>query len=461
MDDNDKKALYRRIVVSVPEEVLLDRMTTYGYWPSRVDVPADPPDEALERTKIEKEIAQLQKAHTTAQDPDKALADERKRRWEESKQRRKANKAKREADKKERRDQWEAHRKTTVVHAGAGVSGKLHERLSDLDRLGRQGLPLMHNPEDVATFLGLSLGQLRWLTFHRRGATLVHYHRFDIPKKTGGRRLISAPKPTLAAAQQKILATILKPLSPEPEAHGFVTGHSIVSNASPHVGKQVVINMDLADFFPSITFRRVRGLFAKLGYSGSVATVLALLCTEPPRLATEHDGKLYHVALGERVLPQGACTSPAVTNLICRRLDRRLAGLANKHGFSYTRYADDLTFSGALPRAAGRLLRSVRAIVVDEGLEENAAKTRVMRRNRRQEVTGVAVNDKLSISRRERRELRAILHNAAKNGLAAQNRRDHPDFAAYLRGRVAFLCMVDPARAPALEAALARALANP
>jgi len=461
MDDNDKKALYRRIVVSVDEDVLLDRMATYGYWPSGADVPADPPDEALERKKIEKEIGQLQKSHATTQDPDKALAVERKRRWEESKQRRKANKAKREADKKERREKWDEQKKTTIVHAGAGVSDKLQDRQSDLDRLGRQNLPLMHNPEDVATFLGLSMNQLRWLTFHRRGATLVHYHRFDIPKKTGGRRLISAPKPALAAAQQKILSTILTPLAVEPEAHGFVTGHSIVSNATPHVGKAVVINLDLADFFPTLTYRRVRGLFAKLGYSGSVSTVLALLCTEPPRLTTEVDGKMYHVALGERVLPQGACTSPAITNAICRRLDRRLAGLAKKHSFTYTRYADDLTFSGALPKTAGRLLKSVRAILADEGLNENPAKTRVMRRGRRQEVTGLAVNDKLSVTRTARRELRAILHNAAKHGLAAQNRKDHPNFAAYLRGRVAFFRMIDPERAPALEKALARALANP
>lgn len=461
MDDNEKKALYRRIVVSVPEAVLLDRMTTYGYWPAGVDIPADPPAEALERTKIEKEIASLQQAHSTAQDPDEALTQERKRRWEESKQRRKANKAKREADHKLRREQWQAERESTIVHAGPGVSTALGQRQSDLDALGARGLPLMHTPEDVATFLGISLGQLRWLTFHRRGATLVHYHRFDIPKKTGGRRLISAPKPALAAAQEKILATALMPLAVEPEAHGFVTGRSIVTNATPHVGQAVVINVDLADFFPSITFRRVRGLFRKVGYSGSVATVLALLCTEPPRLAAEHDGKIYHVALGERVLPQGACTSPAITNFICRRLDRRLAGLASKHRFTYTRYADDLTFSGARPGTAGRLLSSVRAILADEGLSENPAKTRVMRRGRRQEVTGVAVNDKPSISRRERRELRAILHNAAKHGLASQNRRDHPNFAAYLRGRVAFLRMVDPESARDLEEALERALSNP
>src|SRR5207247_6023375 len=126
--------------------------------------------------------------------------------------------------------------------------------------------------------------------------------------------------------------------------------------------------------------------------SEHVATVLGLLCTEPPRVAAEVDGKVYHVALGERVLPQGACTSPAITNALCRRLDRRLAGLAKRHGFTYTRYADDLTFSGDNGRAVGRLLRSVRSILEAEGFTEDPRKTKGMRRAGRQEVTGVSGN---------------------------------------------------------------------
>jgi hypothetical protein len=132
--------------------------------------------------------------------------------------------------------------------------------------------------------------------------------------------------------------------------------------------------------------------------------------------------------------------------------------LARRHDFTYTRYADDLTFSGDAPRAVGRLLRSVRSIVGAEGLTEHPTKTRVMRRGRRQEVTGLTVNDRPSISRQELRTLRAILHNAARLGLDSQNREGRTDFAAHLRGRVEFACMVDPARAPGLRAALARAL---
>src|SRR5207249_1367718 len=127
---------------------------------------------------------------------------------------------------------------------------------------------------------------------------------------------------------------------------------------------------------------------------------LTLLCTEPPRTAVEVDGKVYHVALGQRVLPQGACTSPAITNALCRRLDRRLAGLGRKHGFTYTRYADDLTFSGDNGKAVGKLLRSVRGIVELEGFHEHPRKTKVMRRGRRQEVTGLTVNLEPRVSRK-------------------------------------------------------------
>src|SRR5581483_3202783 len=152
--------------------------------------------------------------------------------------------------------------------------------------------------------------------------------------------------------------------------------------------------------------------------------------------------------------PQGACTSPAITNALCRRLDRPLSGLARRHRFAYTRYADDLTFSGDKPGAVGRLLRSARAIVVSEGFIDHPSTTRVMRKGARHEVTGVTVNQRVTISREERKRLRAVLHNCARKGLESQNREHHPDFAAHLKGRVDFACMVDPTLGPALRAAL-------
>jgi RNA-directed DNA polymerase len=460
MADDEKAKLYKEIVQRADERTVLERMRLHGFWPADRGLPADPPQEAQERTHIEAELFRLRREHSVVRDPEKALAQERRRRWEESKQRRAAAKVQRQQEATRRHEAWAKHRTATLVNAGAGVSAGLQKTTSDAESLKRRNLPVLHTGREVAAAMGITLPSLRWLTYHRKSATLVHYHRYSIAKKTGGVRYISAPKPALAKAQRWVLEHVLARLEVEAPAHGFVPGRSIVTNAAPHAGRRVVINLDLKEFFPSITFRRVKGLFEKVGYSEHVATVFALLCTEPPRVATELDGKVYHVALGQRVLPQGACTSPAITNALCRRLDRRLSGLAKKHGFAYTRYADDLTFSGDNASAVGKLLKSVRGIVQAEGFTEHPRKTRVMRRANRQEVTGVTVNVRPSVSRREVRQLRAILHNAARQGLASQNRESHPNFAAYLKGRVEFVCMVDSQRAPALREALRKALAS-
>ena len=460
MADDEKARLYREIVQRTTDEQLLARMRLHGFWPANLPLPADPTAEVREREQIEAELARLRQQHSTGRDPEKALNEERKRRWEESKRRRAQRKAERLAEEVRSRDAWNRLRQTTVVHVGEGVSAGLQNTAGDDDALRSRGLPVAQNAAALTAAMKITLSSLKWLTYHRSSATLVHYHRYSIKKKTGGVRYISAPKPALKEAQGWVLENILGKLEAEAPAHGFVPGRSIVTNAVCHTNKKVVVNLDLKDFFPSITFRRVKGLFRKIGYSEHAATVLALLCTEPPRVATELDGKVYHVALGARVLPQGACTSPALTNLLCRRLDRRLSGLAARHGFTYTRYADDLTFSGDNTAAVGRLLRSVRSIVTAEGFTEHPRKTLVMRRARRQEVTGVTVNVKPAVSRKEVRALRAILHNAAKHGLDSQNRDGREDFAAYLKGRVEFVCMVDPSKGPALREALRKAIAG-
>lgn len=458
---DDKARLYKLIVQSTPEKVLLERMRLHGFWHPEVGLPPDPSEELAERAKIEKELATLRQQSIVG-DYTAALQAERLRRWEESKARRAARKAQREQQAAARRAAEAQRRAGTIAHAGTGVSAGLEQQAGDPAKLAELGLPVVQTAAELAAAMKLPLRKLRWLTFHRRGATLVHYHRYEISKKTGGVRCISAPKPALAAAQRWVLEEILAKLPVAAAAHGFVPGRSILSNAQPHVGRAVVVNMDLRDFFPSITWRRVKGLFVRRGYSEAVAVLLALLCTEPPRLPLTLDNKLYYVALGERILPQGACTSPAITNLLCRRLDARLTGLAARHGFAYTRYADDLTFSGDNTAAVGRLLRSVRSILEVEGLTEHPNKTKIMRRSRRQEVTGVTVNAAPGIARREVRLLRAILHNAATQpgGLAAQNRDQHPNFTAHLRGRLAFLHMLDPKKAQPLRAALQAILQN-
>jgi len=219
-----------------------------------------------------------------------------------------------------------------------------------------------------------------------------------------------------------------------------------LTNAQPHVGQDVVINTDIEDFFPSITFPRVLGIFKQLGYSPAVATLFALLCTESPRRVVQYNGKTLHVAAGPRSMPQGACTSPALTNIIARRLDARLGGLAEKLGWNFTRYADDCTFSASGPAGAqtGYLLARIRHITQDEGFHVNEKKTRILRPHTRQTVTGIVVNERLTLPRKTRRRLRAILHQAAKSGLEAQNREGHPNFPAWVDGMIAYVSMVHP-----------------
>jgi retron-type reverse transcriptase len=286
--------------------------------------------------------------------------------------------------------------------------------------------------------------------------------RFTVPKRSGGFRNLFAPHKELAAIQNWILRNILDKVPVHPAAHGFVKTRSTVTNATPHVGQDVVLNADLVDFFPTITFPRVLGIFRQLGYSPAAATILAMICTESPRRVAVYAGKTFHVATGPRALPQGACTSPALSNLAARRLDSRLAGIAGKLNYRYTRYADDVTFSASAatsekpPTATiGYLLARLRHIAQDEGFAVNEKKTRVLKRAARQEVTGVVVNERPGVPRTLYKRLRAILHNAKTHGLAAQNRENLPHFESWLRGMIAYVHMVNPRQGETLAKALA------
>ncbi|MCK5922577.1 MAG: RNA-directed DNA polymerase, partial [Methylococcales bacterium] len=198
---------------------------------------------------------------------------------------------------------------------------------------------------------------------------------------------------------------------------------SIVSNARPHIGQAVVINLDLQNFFPSINYRRIKGLFKSLGYSESIATVLALLCSEPQTDDIELDNELWYAANGERHLPQGAPSSPAISNLIVRALDRRMQGIADRLGFCYSRYADDMTFSGnkAAAEHLTKLFWHIRRIVQDEGFTLHPDKTRIMRQGSRQEVTGLVVNEQLSLDRKVLKRFRTLLFQIEKDGLEGKH----------------------------------------
>ncbi len=245
---------------------------------------------------------------------------------------------------------------------------------SDVEQLERYGLPVWLTEGDVARALGLSETQLQHYSIHRQRETSPHYVTFAIRKRSGGHRLIHAPKKRLKAIQRKLNELLVNRLPVSGAAHGFRSGRSVATNANKHVGKQVVIKLDLADCFPSIHYGRVRGLLISLGYSYAVATVLAVLTTEAERQPVVAEGKTYYVPIGPRVCVQGAPTSPGLCNAVLMRLDRRFAGLARKFDFEYSRYADDLTLSGDDASKAKILIRFAREIVGDEGFRLNRKK---------------------------------------------------------------------------------------
>jgi hypothetical protein len=374
----------------------------------------------------------------------------------------KALKAEAAERRKLRQEAWRAYRANHIVHLGEGVywsdaGGPDKWDVENAEeRAAENELPPLDSPQQLAEALGLTVAQLRWLAYHREAATRLHYRRFVIPKRGGGERAIWAPLPKLKAVQHWILYHIVEKLPVHGAAHGFLNGRSTLTNAAAHTNARVIVKMDVRDFFPTVTLPRVRGIFRKAGYRQQVATLLALLCTESPRELAELDGQTYYVALGPRCLPQGAPTSPALTNTLCLRLDRRLSGLAKKLGWRYTRYADDLTFS--LPEThrgkprQGALLGLVKRVVEAEGFRLHPDKTRIARQGGRQQVTGLVVNgdDQPRVPRKLRRQLRAAAHNLRQGKPLKDG-----ETPARLAGYAAYVYMTNPKLGAELLATLA------
>lgn len=370
---------------------------------------------------------------------------------------------------------WQAYRATHVVHVGRVFFRDTDRESNDkrearLARARENGLEAIDSVDKLAAGLGMSLEELRWLAYHREASTTTHYRSWTIPKRDGSRRTITAPKRKLKAAQRWLLRNIVDKLPVHEAAHGFLAGRSILTNAERHAGADVVLKIDVKDFFPTVTYARVKGLLRQAGLAESVATLAALLATEAPRDAVSFRGKTLHVAKGPRALPQGAPTSPGITNAICVRLDRRMSGLARLLGFVYTRYADDLAFSfgrygssddregegdddddGPRPRAPiGALLRGAREILESEGFVVHDKKTSVRRSGSTQRVTGLVVNGtnrgddvpRARVPRDVVRRLKAAIFNREKGRATAQ----HEESLRQLKGLAAFVHMSDPKR---------------
>ena len=326
-------------------------------------------------------------------------------------------------------------------------------------------VPVIATEGALTEWLGVSAGELEWfadlkrLMARRSEQKLWHYSYRILAKNYGSMRLIESPKPRLKAAQQKILTEILDRIPAHPAAHGFVRGRSIRTFAAPHVSRRVVLRMDLRDFFPSIRSGRVQALFRTAGYPERVADLLGGLSTNAtPRgvwrnVQPDADANIDPLVVYEARqryawphLPQGAPSSPALANLCAYRVDCRLSGLARAAGAEYTRYADDLAFSGdeQFDRGVERFAVHAAAILLEEGFEVHHRKTRVMRRGVRQYLAGVVTNEHVNVVRADFDRLKATLTNCVKHGPLSQNREDHPDFRSHLAGRIAFVEMVNP-----------------
>lgn len=449
-----RQDLYDRIRQSSKDEVILEEMIRLGFWPDGEDTPSPAADTIRDRAEAIRELADLQRENAILGDPVRALKEMHKRRKAEAMARRQETKRRNAEARQTRAFAWHERRKRDVLYLGEDVSAGLHSLKTTMPL--HDGLPVLADAKALADAMGIALGELRFLAFNRKVASVNHYQRFTIPKKSGGERLISAPMPRLKRAQYWVLDNILNHVPLHDAAHGFAAQRSILTNARNHVGRDVVINLDLKDFFPTLTYVRVKGLFEALGYAEAVAIPLALLCTEPMVDEVTLDGERHFIADGPRLLPQGAPTSPAITNLICRKLDRRLVGLARTLGFVYSRYADDLTFSGSgdAVKKIGTLLKAVHGIVETEGFKVHPNKTRVMRRSTRQEVTGLTVNEAVVVPRDLMRRARAVLQQVERHGPVGKQFGPGKDVIRSLLGFGHFAVMIDPTSgAPLLERA--------
>lgn len=321
----------------------------------------------------------------------------------------------------------------------------------NIDSLKREFFNISH-PGDLATLLEVDFSKLTFLLYGER-KYISQYRRFEVNKKNGKKRIILAPISSIKILQKKLNLILQDVYIPNSSAQGFIKNKNVITNASVHVGKKNILNIDLKGFFPSINFGRVRGLFMgePFRFDPDVATVLAQLCCY------------------EGVLPQGAPTSPVISNMLCVRLDKQLRKLAHKTNSSYTRYADDITFSTdrnsfhddiAKCSFVGDVIDislsdKLKEIITANGFEINYEKVHFATKERKKQVTGLVVNKKVNVSRLYIRRIRSMLHAWQKFGITAaqdeyygkyknDNRllNNHKDYRNVIKGRIDFIGQV-------------------
>lgn len=291
-------------------------------------------------------------------------------------------------------------------------------------KLRSSSLPVVFDRDHLAHLLGLRVAELTYLAMDQDN----HYSSFRIPKRCGGYREIDSPSVVLKDVQRWILREILERMKVSEWAFGFVSGLSVVDNARLHLGKQCVINIDLKDFFSSISWNAVFRVFSYYGYSGEVAFYLSKLCTF------------------RGLLPQGSPASPRLSNIVFLKADKRLSVLADRYNATYSRYADDITFSGA--GNLQNIIPVAEKILLDEGFSVNHNKIRIARNNQRQEVTGLIVNEgDVRIPKKYKRAFFQEVYYCTKFGVSNHMERrgiKKMFYKEHLYGQAYYLLSIEP-----------------
>ena len=323
--------------------------------------------------------------------------------------------------------------------------GFIEEMESYVSHLREAGLPVIFSPKHWALLMGTEYEQLSNVLDRRA----EFYDEFYFKKKRGGYRQIHAPQPELHKIQQWIKIFILDKL----KFPGYVTSYqkkrSIFTNAAFHVKKEIVIKFDLQNFFEDITQEKVLGIFRMIGYNTAVAVDLARACCIElaPR---NYRNQLFYGDFA--CLPQGSPASPGLSNLAGVKLDLRLSEYAKSKDFAYSRYADDLTFSGEVKNKIRRSV--IQAIISEEGFTLNTEKTKYIHRSCRQIVTGITVNEKMALSKKYRRKIHTELHNAVKFGPYNQLKRNgihRSNYREWLLGHILFIRQLHPREAERMK----------
>lgn len=295
--------------------------------------------------------------------------------------------------------------------------------LSYIKKLEKNSIPVIFELEHLSKMIGIKYPEFNNIVF----GTSSFYRKFKIPKKRGGFRNISTPYPSLLSCQKWIYTNILLKIPTHQCAQAYKKGHSIIKNAACHLDKKALLKIDIQNFFTEIPISWVIRMFIDLGYPRNISHALASLCCL--------DG----------ALPQGAVTSPCLSNILLFSLDHRLSNLSNRLNLTYSRYADDIVFSGE--KISPSVIKYVRDIIESYGFSLNESKTQLLIAGRRKIVTGIDVSsDKMQLPRKSRREIKQAMHFIKKYGLVGHMSNEKikdPNYLLSLEGKIRFWLQID------------------